>query len=345
MSIVNMFRKKRPIPAQIRSIGILLPYSTGTCVLTQALLTDMKASSPKTQVILFAPAEISALAKLMGYADHVVKIDYTQIAASARLIKLRKPDVLIDLNKCSKSSALLCHHSEVQHIRGFCFENKGADKIYDSTVLYRSDVHELDNIKAMQVFSLVTAGTLPRISLPNQPPDRQGRAVLHIAPGGAGSARKAWPIEFWEILLLFFIEKDFEVHFTGAEENSEMINKLIEKFSNKKLHNAAGELSMVDTAVLLKSAEIVVAVDSGIMHLASALQCNLVALFGPTHSRRWGPLNRNSISLNSPHTCAPCVTEPGDCSCPDLTGECMRLISPQMVIESVIRLLDTDIKV
>jgi heptosyltransferase I len=43
----------------------------------------------------------------------------------------------------------------------------------------------------------------------------------------------------------------------------------------------------------------VVSVDTGIMHLAAALDMPVIGLHGPTSSKRWGPIGRNAVAIDS----------------------------------------------
>jgi heptosyltransferase I len=57
---------------------------------------------------------------------------------------------------------------------------------------------------------------------------------------------------------------------------------------------------LAQTAALLAHSRLVVSVDTGIMHLAAALDLPLIALHGPTSSKRWGPISKNAVAIDSP---------------------------------------------
>lgn len=61
-------------------------------------------------------------------------------------------------------------------------------------------------------------------------------------------------------------------------------------------------MSLRETAAILAHARLVVSVDTGVMHMAAALGAPLVALHGPTPSRRWGPIGENAMAIDSPLT-------------------------------------------
>src|SRR4030067_2955272 len=64
----------------------------------------------------------------------------------------------------------------------------------------------------------------------------------------------------------------------------------------------AGKPPLRDTAIVLKSPVLLVTVNTGIMHVGAALGVPLVALHGPTSSKRWGAYMKNGcqIAIESP---------------------------------------------
>ena len=71
-----------------------------------------------------------------------------------------------------------------------------------------------------------------------------------------------------------------------------------------KVVNVAGRLSLPALAALLHRARLMIANDSGPMHLAAAVGAPVVALFGTaepgSHTRRWGPWGRGHTVIHKP---------------------------------------------
>jgi lipopolysaccharide heptosyltransferase I len=70
--------------------------------------------------------------------------------------------------------------------------------------------------------------------------------------------------------------------------------------------NLAGKTSLREVTALLERAELVIANDSGPMHIAAALDRPLVTLFGPTNAVRTGPYGRSDSVLRIDIPCSPC---------------------------------------
>ena len=100
--------------------------------------------------------------------------------------------------------------------------------------------------------------------------------------------------------------------------------------------NLAGRTSLMQTAALLRCATMVVAVDSGPMHLAAAVGAPVVALFGPGDARQCRPWSgRTEVVAVS----APCGCEGRRCDFVEGAGRCMREITSGMVVEAVRRVM------
>jgi heptosyltransferase III len=69
----------------------------------------------------------------------------------------------------------------------------------------------------------------------------------------------------------------------------------------------SGALSMKELAVLLGQAKLVIAVDSAPMHVAAAMGTPVVAIFGPSNDRQWGPWRvPHRVVRSARHPCQPC---------------------------------------
>ncbi|MBA2852741.1 ADP-heptose:LPS heptosyltransferase [Methanococcus maripaludis] len=109
--------------------------------------------------------------------------------------------------------------------------------------------------------------------------------------GESGGIRKMPEKLFKDIL--DNLSKKTDVLFVGGPEEREYY----EKFSGKNIYNFAGATSIIESAVLLKYAKKIITTDCGLMHLASAVNENIISIFGPTNPKRKAPLSKKCISV------------------------------------------------
>ena len=176
-------------------------------------------------------------------------------------------------------------------------------------------------------------GAAPKNELPLRPQNHdsgesrlqqsQKRAYWVLYPCAA-DPYKNWPLQACAELIrqarLAFPEHDVVV--TGISSDRPWLLQAIAGFEN--VHVLAGELSLLETAAVLAGASCVVAPDTGILHLAAALDRPVVGLYAPTSAKLVGPRARAStpITLQKNRTCDPCLEK----QCPYTPRHCMNQI-------------------
>lgn len=138
--------------------------------------------------------------------------------------------------------------------------------------------------------------------------DRQAvqRMLAHERPfavllPGTNWSTKRWPIRNFAALVRP-LERDFglETVVAGGPDDVELARQIPGAL------NLAGQTSLRQLTALLERADLVIANDSGPMHIAAALGRPLVALFGPTNPVRTGPFGRPEAVLRLDISCSPC---------------------------------------
>ena len=86
-----------------------------------------------------------------------------------------------------------------------------------------------------------------------------------------------------------------------------------------------GKLKITETARVLRGAKLVITTDTAVMHIADALKCKTLALFGGTIVSKNGPINGTTVIARSYQRCQPCQYTPLFESCAD--ARCMRELS------------------
>lgn len=340
---LSLLRRKRKMPETINTLALLLTPAIGDTIVLQALLREIKNYNPSVKITLFCPKAVAETARLMQHSDEIIEINITNVFTAIKTLRKKKYDLLIDPGQWTRLSALICYFAKASHVRGFNTEGQFKHFAFDSSVIHNSGVHEVVNFKNLYWGSLPDSGLMPKIDLPQQTEVKKGRAVFHMKPGGANPHLKEWPAEYWKEIAAVLLNRNYEIYFTGSKADRPAIEEFIASVGSNRLINIAGELNITRTAEVLKSSSLVISVNTGIMHLASALGCPLIALNGPTNSKRWGPLNSNAVSIQSPYHQAPCLNLGFEYACSDRTGECMKAILPKMVVEAI-ESLSIDIK-
>lgn len=152
----------------------------------------------------------------------------------------------------------------------------------------------------------------------------EGSIVL--APG-ARHATKRWPAAHWRDLAARLTASGQTVVATGASHERGLI-------AGPGTIDAFG-IPLLVAAALMARARIVVANDSGLLHLASAVGCPVVGLFGPTvQAFGFFPYRARGSVLEQALDCRPCSTHGGPV-CPRGHHRCLGDIAPAAVAAAV----------
>ena len=121
--------------------------------------------------------------------------------------------------------------------------------------------------------------------------------------------------------------------FTGGSKDVPIIDNISEMMKNRPII-LAGKTSLKELACLYTMCEALVTTDTGPMHIAAAMGCGVIALFGPTDPLRTGPYGQGHEVIRSGIECSPCFKK----KCDHCT--CMKDITVEMCFDSVRRILN-----
>lgn len=170
------------------------------------------------------------------------------------------------------------------------------------------------------------------------------RPVLALCPGAEFGEAKRWPSEHYAQVAEAKIREGWQVwlfgskndHGVGEEIRGRLIPGLREESSN-----LSGETSLAEAIDLLSCADSVVSNDSGLMHVAAALNRPLVAVYGSTSPGFTPPLADQVEVVRLGIECSPCF----DRTCRFGHYNCLRQLLPQPVNEALQRLQGSVVEV
>lgn len=119
-----------------------------------------------------------------------------------------------------------------------------------------------------------------------------------------------------------------KVVFTGSQQDRVVIDEIVREMKTTPL-DLAGRTSLKALAYLYSQCYLLVTTDTGPMHMAAAMGCPVVALFGPTAPWRTGPYGIGHRVIREEMVCSPCFKK----RCDHLS--CMMDITVGRVFETV----------
>jgi heptosyltransferase-2 len=160
-----------------------------------------------------------------------------------------------------------------------------------------------------------------------------------MAPGAEYGPAKRWPVGHFAALAS---QLDADVVLLGSGKERELCDEIMRAATAQRpgrILNLAGQTSLEQAFALIASARHVISNDSGLMHVAAALDVPQVALFGSSSPEHTPPLSPRAKVLwlkqdpdyQPPLDCAPCYKR----ECPLGHLRCLQDLSPERVLRTM----------
>lgn len=329
---LSLFRRKREFGA-VKRVALLQTAAIGDTILMSAAIANLRNFKKDMVIDVFCGESNAATVGLISGVDDVVVIPVKNPFRSIKTIREKGPyDIWIDFGPWPRINALYSFFSRSSFTVGFDTKGQFRHYLYDMSVVHSDKSHEIDNQLSLIKFLVRDPVKKTTLNIPQKKRDEK-LVVLHPFPGGSRPYLKKWDDAYWNRLAQHLLDNGYKISITGGPGDRAEAEKIFSDFaSDKRVEILAGGQSFEDTARILKAAQLVVSVNTGTMHLASALGSNLVVIQGPTSAERWGPLNENSFVIQSGLECSPCLDLGFDYGCNE--NRCMRDIPVERVIEA-----------
>ncbi len=156
---------------------------------------------------------------------------------------------------------------------------------------------------------------------------QDGKRVIGIHPGARPPARR-WPADYFATVADALARRfDAQILLTGGPGEEQMVQAVMDAMHTPAV-SLAGKTSLGSLAALISRLDLFISNDTGPSHIACAVDCPSVTIFGPADVRRWAPLNRQRHSVvRHLVACSPC----GYWECP-IDHRCLRWLVPDMVL-------------
>ncbi len=160
------------------------------------------------------------------------------------------------------------------------------------------------------------------------------RPVLILCPGAAYGPAKRWPVGHFKAIAESWASHHGPVWVMGDKKDKTHADAIAN--ANDAIHSLAGRTSLADACELMALGRIVVSNDSGLMHLAAALQRPLVAIYGSSSPGFTPPLAHDIRMVMPNIACSPCFER----TCRFGHYRCLTESTPQQVTSQIHTLLE-----
>jgi lipopolysaccharide heptosyltransferase II len=158
------------------------------------------------------------------------------------------------------------------------------------------------------------------------------RDLIAFAPGAAHFTKR-WPVRHW-LALAHRIGAQRDIVVLGGPRDRDVATAIVAA-ANGRAASAAGEFSLDGSAALIARAAELVAGDTGLLHLATAVGTPVIGLYGPTVEEfGFFPYHAKARAVQLDLGCRPCSSQ-GGTVCPLGHHHCLQQLTSEMVVDAL----------
>ena len=339
-----------------KKILVIAPSWVGDLVMSQALLRLIKEKNPDCIIDVLASEALHPLIRMMPEVDDCIvsslKHGDLKITERFKLGKDLRQNLYTHAYVLPNSfkSALIPFWAKISHRIGW----KGEERFFilnDVRFFQKRILLMVDRYLALGKENkdnnekLPGSNFWPKLKVSQEQIDLtlkklqitlSGKPILAFCPGAEYGSSKRWPTNYFAEIARIKKEAGWDIWIFGGPKDQE-IAKEIEELSNGACLDLTAKTDLGEVADLLSLATAVVTNDTGLMHVAAAVDRPIVAIYGSSSSGHTPPLAKDHLKIISLNlSCAPCFKR----ECPLEHHKCMVDLKPEMVLDAITEVAD-----
>ena len=269
-------------------------------------------------------------------------------------IKKANYDSMIFLDHCHITSFFAKYIYKIKNIAGPDILPYGYNTKNNSSKFYTQIINlplDFDRLHCMMAYQIMVRKIFPtyNLSLPILPNTDdltqkikqkflQNTRRYKIAVCLSGNLNSQnWNIDNFKSVIEE-TDKIFDASFFVVGNSEQENNKALylkNKLKDIDIKNLVNKTSLLELIELLKNMDLLISVDTGIIHLASVYNKNIICLYGQSLPERSGAVNPKAVTLCTYETCSPCVGQVYKYKKICNNVKCMNNITSEMVLKKI----------
>ncbi len=354
--MLQVRKTKELVPEKVKSILVRGTNWIGDVIMSLPAVASVRRTFPHARIVVLAKPWVAQLYRACPDVDDVIVFQspgiHDGIGGKIRLatqLRKEKFDLAVLLQNAIEA-AIIAWLARIPLRAGYNSDCRGLLLTY--SVKRTREIREIHQIgyylEMVEALGFRTSGRDINI-VPGKEYSLAAKKILTehnikgkdtligIAPGASYGPAKMWFPERFAVVADRLANKfSARIILFGSAGDRERTN-LVQQHSENPMINLAGETTLKEVVGLISECNLFISNDSGLMHLAGALNIPLIAIFGSTNPTTTSPVGRRSVVIYKNVSCSPCLKE----TCPT-DFRCMDLIQADDVYDAASILLKRD---
>jgi lipopolysaccharide heptosyltransferase II len=321
--------RRRPATGDVRRVLLLRLERIGDLMMVLDAVRDARLAWPSAEIDLVVGSWNAPLAALIPDVSRVETLDapwlardgrpsWTTLVRQARSWRERGYDLVLNFEPDIRSNALAWLSGAPRRV-GYWTGGGGA--FLTDARAYEPAAHVAMNARRLVAAAsggqvrddALTSEVSPRLVPPPEAIDRartvlgtNARPLVGVHVSG-GRESKQWHVDRFATAARQIARRHgATIVLTGAPTDRRLVDLARRALQDVPFVDASGALDLPTLAAVLGELDLLITGDTGPMHLAAAMGTAIVALFGPSDPRRYGPLARDVRVVRVDLWCSPC---------------------------------------
>jgi heptosyltransferase-2 len=326
-----------------KKILVIQTAFTGDVILATALLESIHHGLPDAQLHVLVRKGNESLLEHHPFVEHILiwnkkKNKWKNLFSLLNSIRKTKYDIIINLQRFASTGLLTAFSGASMRIG---FDKNPFSLLFDHKVSHTIGDGRHETLRNHDLIRPFTSAPGKRPALYPTSEDKQtvaefqSKPYVCMAPGSVWFTKK-WPTRRWIELIHLHLEKypNQYIFLLGSPAEDRLCSEIVQSAASGNVKSLSGQLSLLQSASLMQSAEMNYVNDSAPLHLASAMNAPVTAIFCSTlPDFGFGPLSDKStiIQIQEKLSCRPCGLH-GYNHCPEKHFDCALKITAKEVI-------------
>ena len=264
---------------------------------------------------------------------------FTDLRPFLRELRTHKYDYIIDLQGLLKSAIVVMLAKGRERI-GPSFHREGSHFFYSAIAGKRNkNRHAVEqNLDIVRYLGLDLVEPAFPVKFPRKNLNEK-RPRVAILPSSRWPT-KTWPTQYFiDVARRLHETSDVSLFLLGSPDDIQVCGEIERGFGGRVV-NMAGKAALVDTGGILQEMDLLIANDSGPVHMAAAIGIPTLVIFGPTDPDRTGPYDNQHRVAKASLSCQPCFSR----TCARRDNACLYAVTPEMVSDIAITMLTRNVE-